>query len=292
VTPLNSRIAIPAPFAGTVAHVEALPGHPVAQGDPLVTLASRDLLDTVVKLRQAEADLQAAKAVAQRQRALADKDLVAPNRAEETAAQADRIEALVAEGRRLLAIGNIRVNPDKTYTLTAPKDGRIVETRASPGAAIQAMDTAIVIDAGRGLWAEAQVPPSLIDAVRVGDEVETATGATGRVISVGIAIDPTTRTVPLLAELPATTALLVGQMTTLAVRHASARAGLEAPTSAVTWIDGSPHVFARTDTGFSLVPVKLRGQTQRIAMIETDLQPGQWVATSGLAQLEKMIVGE
>ncbi len=289
VPPLNSRLAIPAPFAGTVVHVDALPGHAIGEGEPLVTVASRDLVDTIVKLRQAEADLQVAKVVAQRQRELADKTLVAPSRVEETASQAARIEALVAETSRLLAVGNLRVNPDRTYTLTAPKAGRIVETRASPGSGLQAMDTAAVIDTGRDVWAQAQVPASLIDTIRVGDRVETATGATGRVLSVGVSIDPLTRSAQLLAELSGPTALVPGSMTTITVARISDRRGLEAPAEAVAWIDGGPHVFVRTRTGFNSVAVKLRGRSQHQAILEADLAPGQEVVTSGLAQLEKMV---
>jgi cobalt-zinc-cadmium efflux system membrane fusion protein len=292
VPPLNSRHAVPAPFAGTVVGVVALPGQAVSKGAPLVTLASRDLVDMLVKLRQAEADLQAAKAIAQRYQALGDKDIVAANRVAETAAQAARIETLVRETKALLAIGNIQLNADRTYTLTAPRDGRIVETRAAPGSALQAMDTAIVVDTGEGLWAQAQVPANLIQAIRVGDEVETANGAKGRVISVGIALDPLTRSVPMIAELPAAAALLSGQMTTLTVRRAFIGAGLEAPADAVAWIDGIPRVFARTNTGFNLVSVKLRGQGSRLVTLEGDLQPGQRVAASGLAQLEQMTRGE
>ena len=292
IPPLNSRHAVPAPFAGTVVRIGALPGQAVSKGAPLVTLASRDLVDMLVKLRQAEADLQAAKAIAQRYQALADKDIVAANRVAETAAQAERIETLVRETKALLTIGNIQLNSDRTYTLTAPRDGRIVETRATPGSALQAMDTAMVIDTGEGLWAQAQVPANLIQAIRVGDEVETPNGAKGRVISVGIALDPLTRSASIIAELPASAGLLPGQMTTLTVRRASVGAGLEAPADAVAWIDGSPRVFARTDAGFNLVPVKLRGQGQRLVTLEGDLQPGQRVAASGLAQLEQMIRGE
>ncbi len=289
---LNSRHAVPAPFAGTVIRVDTLPGQAVSKGAPLVTLASRDLVDILVKLRQAEADLQAAKAVAQRYQALADKDIVAANRVAETAAQAERIETLVRETKALLAIGNIQVNPDRTYTLTAPRDGRIVETRATPGSALQAMDAAMVIDTGEGLWAQAQVPANLIQAIRVGDEVETANGVKGRVISVGIALDPLTRSTPIIAELPASSGLLPGQLTTLTVKRASAGASLQAPADAVAWIDGIPRVFARTDTGFNLVAVKLHGQGPRQVTLEGDLQPGQRVAASGLAQLEQMIRGE
>ena len=126
----------------------------------------------------------------------------------------------------------------------------------------------------------------------MGDEVETASGAKGRVISVGVALDPLTRSVPIIAEVPVAAGLLPGQMTTLTVRRPSIGVGLEAPADAVAWINGTPRVFARTSTGFNLVAVKLRGQGARLVTLEGDLQPGQRVAASGLAQLEQMIRGE
>ena len=47
IPPLNSRIAVPAPFAGTVVSVEVLPGEAVQEGKPLMTIASRELVETL-----------------------------------------------------------------------------------------------------------------------------------------------------------------------------------------------------------------------------------------------------
>jgi len=291
IAPVNSRIAISAPFAGTVVSVSALPGQAVRQGQPLATLASRDLLDAVVKLKQAEADLELLQANARRQLTLVKKNLAAPIKGEEAVTQVNRMQAVVNETKRLLSIGNIVINADRTYTLTAPKAGRVVEMRASPGAALQAMDAAAVIDTSRDLWVQAQLPAQLIGTVVVGDKIQMPNGSVGKVISVGISVDPLTRSTTLLAEIPENAGFITGQTTTVAISK-PVRAGLEAPIDAISWIAGKPYVFLRTAAGFTPTPVTIIGQTATSVTFEAQLRQGQKVATSGLAQLEKMMGGE
>ena len=70
IPPMNSRIAVAAPFAGTVVSVDVLPGQTVEQGRTLMTIASRELVETMSRLRQAEANLASAAAVADKGRGL------------------------------------------------------------------------------------------------------------------------------------------------------------------------------------------------------------------------------
>jgi cobalt-zinc-cadmium efflux system membrane fusion protein len=79
---------------------------------------------------------------------------------------------------------------------------------------------------------------------------------------------------------------------TLGIHRQAALSGLDVPAEAVTWVQGSPTVFVRTEAGFSTLPVTLKGKTLHGATIEGALSAGQKVAVSGLAQLENMISGE
>jgi cobalt-zinc-cadmium efflux system membrane fusion protein len=65
--------------------------------------------------------------------------------------------------------------------------------------------------------------------------------------------------------------------------------GLDVPAASVAWIGEGNAVFVRNETGFNVVPVKLRGKTTSAATIEGDLTPGQMVAASGLSLLENLI---
>ncbi len=292
IPPLNSRIAVPAPFAGTVVSVEVLPGEAVHEGKPLMTIASRELVETLSQLRQAEANLDAAVAVAERYRALADKTIASPTRAAEAEAQRDRQRAVVEEHRRLVSLGNIKTNPDGSYTLVAQKTGRVVEASIGPGATIDAMAPAVILDTSEELWIEAQLPASLMGKVRPGDNISLEGGAAGKVLSVGHTLDPKTRSAKLIGSIPTSAGYFVGQMVTLSIHREAQIGGLDVPPEAVVWVGGTPSVFVRTEGGFSVLPVKVRGKTLRAATIEADLAPGQKVAVSGLAQLENMIGSE
>lgn len=292
VPPVNSRIAVTAPFAGTVVQVQGLPGHAVHKGEPLVSLTSRDLSEATVRLKQAEADLQAAEAIARRQRELYAKNLVSSGRLGEAEAQAGKVRALVRESERLLKLGNIQIHPDGSYALTAPKDGRIVEMRVAPGAALQAMDTAAVIDTSDELWLQAQLPAQLVGKVLVGDRIDLPDGEVGKVISVGVTLDPLTRSTSLLAEIPFSAKHIAGQTTSLTIVKPVNGKELEISADAIDWIAGAPYVFVRTTDGFAPLPIVIKGRAGDVATIEADLPPGRQLAVNGLAQLEKIMSGE
>lgn len=292
IPPMNSRIAVPAPFAGTVVSANVLPGETVEEGQDLMTIASRELLETLSQLRQAEANLDAAEAVADRYRTLADKNIASPTRAAETEAQREHMRAIVEEHRRLVSMGNIKTNPDGSYTLVAQRAGRVVEANVEPGANIESMSPAVVLDTSDELWVEAQLPASLIGKVRPGDSIYLDGGVAGKVLSVGHTLDPKTRSATLIGTIPASAGLIMGQMLTLSIHREAAVGGLDVPARSVVWVGGAPSVFVRTGSGFAVLPVLLKGKTLKGATIEAELSPGQEVAVSGLAELENMIAGK
>ena len=105
--------------------------------------------------------MQTAEVIARRQRDLFQKDLVTSGRVGEAEAQVEKVRVLTQESRRLLAMGAIMHNGDGSYSLTAPKDGRIVEIRSTPGAALQAMDAAVLVDTSEELWLRGLYGPFL-----------------------------------------------------------------------------------------------------------------------------------
>jgi len=289
IPPMNSRIAVPAPFAGTVVAVDVLPGQMVKKGQSLMTISSRELVETLSQLRQAEANLDAATAVAERYRSLVDKKIASPTRAAETKAQEQGLRAVVEEHKRLVSLGNIKTNPDGSYTLVAQRAGRIVEANVAPGASIEAMAPAVLLDTSDELWVKAQLPASLMGKVRPGDSIHLEDGAIGKVLSVGHTLDPKTRSASLIGSIPDTAGHVTGQMVTLSIHREAKVGGFAVPAQSVIWLAGQPSVFVRTKAGFSALPVTLKGKTLHAATIEGALSPGQQVAVSGLAELENMM---
>ena len=85
---------------------------------------------------------------------------------------------------------------------------------------------------------------------------------------------------------------VAGQMVTLSIHRKAGVGGFDVPAQAVVWVAGTPRVFVRTEVGFTVLAVKVRGKTLHAATIEANLAAGQKVAVSGLAQLENMIGAE
>ena len=291
VPPLNSRVAVSAPFAGTVLHVNVLVGQHVEEGTPLVTIASREMLEAVARLRQSEVELQAAEVIAKRHRELADRRVGSLTKAEETQTEVNKLRVVTEQHRRIASLGNLKVNADGSYTLSAPKAGHVVETRATPGGSLDAMAAAVLIDTSDELWIQAQLPAIFVDRISEGDEITITNGIVGRVISVGSSLDPVTRSASLLARLPQGSGLVPGQMVTLTVSRPAAKGALSVPSRSITRIGGKPTVFLRVGEGFAATPVSIRGKTADTATIEGEINAGQEVAVSGIVQLEKMLTG-
>ncbi len=291
VPPLNSRVAVSAPFAGTVLHVNVLVGQHVEEGTPLVTIASREMLEAVARLRQSEVELQAAEVIAKRHRELADRRVGSLTKAEETQTEVNKLRVVTEQHRRIASLGNLKVNADGSYTLSASKAGHVVETRATPGGSLDAMAAAVLIDTSDELWIQAQLPAIFVDRISEGDEITITNGIVGRVISVGSSLDPVTRSANLLARLPQGSGLVPGQMVTLTVSRPAAKGALSVPSRSITRIGGKPAVFLRVGEGFAATPVSIHGKTADTATIEGGIKAGQEVAVTGIVQLEKMLTG-
>jgi membrane fusion protein, heavy metal efflux system len=291
VPPLSSRVAISAPFAGTVLNTNVLIGQHVKEGEPLVTIASRDMLEALARLRQSEVELQAAEVIARRHQELFDKQVGSRTKAEETQTEVSKLRVATEQHRRIASLGNIKANADGSYTLVAPRAGHVVETRAAPGVSLETMAAAVIIDTSDELWVQVQLPAMLVRRIAPGDEILISNGVTGQVISVGSSLDPMTRSTTLLARLPKNSGLVAGQMATVTVSKPAAPGALTVPSSSITRIDGKPTVFLRVGEGFAATPVSIRGKTADEATIEGEIKPGQEIAVTGIAQLEKMLAG-
>ncbi|MEQ1649062.1 MAG: efflux RND transporter periplasmic adaptor subunit [Hyphomicrobiaceae bacterium] len=289
VPAMNARIAAPAPFAGTVVQMHVLPGQKVRKGAALLTVASRELSDALGQLKQSEADIQVAQAVAQRKRILVDKNVSSPVVAEEAEAQVAKLRAVVDQHNRTIALGGTAIGKSGQYTITAPADGMVVETHALPGAKLDAMAAAVTIDASDELWVEVQLPSDLVRKIVIGDTIQVIDGPEGKVVSIGGSLDRLTRSATLLASVPANSGLLPGQMVTISVLRPSQTGGLNVPAAAVAWVEDKFAVFVRSAEGFNLTPITLRGRSPAGATVDGALVPGQQVAISGLPQLEAML---
>lgn len=210
--PMNSRVSVAVPFAGTVTELHVLPGQRIKKGAPIATISSRDLLDARSQLAQAEADFQMAQATAQRKRWLVDRNLQSPDVAAEADAQVAKIGATVDRYRREQSLNGLGVKDGLTFVVRSQVDGVVADTLAMVGDAVKSMAAVVAIDTSADVWVSVQVPTSIVSTTRPGDLVMLDGGTTARVVAIGGSLDERTRSTTLYAALEGKSELLPGQM--------------------------------------------------------------------------------
>jgi cobalt-zinc-cadmium efflux system membrane fusion protein len=168
------------------------------------------------------------------------------------------------------------------YLLRAPIAGRVSQMNLAPGGGVEAMSTAAVIDRDDRLWAEARLPAAFVGKVKVGAPV-SAEGARGRVVAVGSAVDPRTRSVVLRAELPA--GGVAGKTVWLTLYGVAPSGSVSLPRNAVIKAGKADMVFVREAGGFRALSVKVAGISADQAVV-TGLRPGVSVVITGASQLK------
>ncbi|WP_293458454.1 efflux RND transporter periplasmic adaptor subunit [Phenylobacterium sp.] len=282
--PLNGRVIVSAPFAGTVVQVDVLEGQAVKAGQRLAVVYSQDALRVSSALVAAQAEARTAEAAARRARTLANEGIIAGARAEEAEARAAQARAMASENSRLLAGAGGGTGKAGEYALRAPISGHISQLSLQPGGGVEAMAPAIVVDRDDRLWVEARLPAALIGQVKVGAGVEVG-GVRGRVVAAGTAIDPRTRSAVLRAELPPGTGLAPGRAVQLTVMGSAPAGSVAVPRSSLTRLDGRDAVFVRASDGYRPQIVTVQGVSRTLAVV-TGLAPGAVVASAGVSQLK------
>lgn len=247
-----------APFAGRLLSGGRVPhvGMEVGRGERLGTLVplagEGDLAALEQEQRAAEADLPRAQAAVVRAEALSPA-VVAQKEKEAAVAELAAAEArLVAAQRRLSAW---RGSGEGTgFPLISPVAGSLSFSAIRPGGVVSAGERLAAVVNGDRLWLEARVFEG--DVLKVVDSpgamftvpgldspvvVDAAHGATR--VGVGNSIDPVSRTMPLIFELPNPGSLRVGMYAKVAVFTAAAVDALVVPSQAVVDDNGIPVVY-------------------------------------------------
>lgn len=247
-----------APFAARVVTGGRVPhlGLAVRRGELLATLvpvdSGGDLSSRELDRAQADADLAQAQANAERAESLHPAVLSARERdAAVSALKVAKARSAAAETRLAAWKGT---GSGTGYPLRAPLDGVIAQVDLKPGAIVQAGERLVSVVNGERLWLEARVFES--DAARVVESpgamftvsgldtpflVDEAHG--GRRVGVGGAIDPLTRTLPILFELANPGPLRPGMYAKVDLFTSEAVEALAVPAAAVIDDNGIPVVY-------------------------------------------------
>jgi cobalt-zinc-cadmium efflux system membrane fusion protein len=246
-----------APFAGRVVPGKRVPyvGMPVSRGELLghVVPIGGDRAEAELTLSRAEVELDVAEKAARRAESL-HPAVVSDRELEAARARVAVAEAEVAAARRQVAAFTGHAGAGTGFELRAPVDGVVTWADVVPGQVVDAGERLIAVVNADRLWLVAQVFET--DAMKA----EGATGAmftvsgaerpvvlddtTGaRRVAVGAAVDPITRTVPVIFEFDNPDRLKPGMYVKATVFTSDTRPVLAIPAQAVVEDGGVPVVY-------------------------------------------------
>lgn len=262
-------------IAGRITRVMVTVGDAVTAGRPLVELESHNLGDALAELLSARANLIAAENRAQRESALAEKQLSSATVVEAARAEAKALQAEVKGAeQRLLAMGitpgeikNLHAGAGpRLVTLRAPIAGEVVERYAVLGQVVDPTEPIMRIANLSALWVELDVYERDLGHVAVGDEAEIRSETYpdkifhGTVSYVNATIDVATRTARVRIEVPnPDRQLRPGQFVHARLSTRGITEPIIAiPRKAVLQVEGEPSVFVQVDkTRYTARPVEL-----------------------------------
>ncbi|WP_169799453.1 efflux RND transporter periplasmic adaptor subunit [Novosphingobium lentum] len=288
--PPEARVAVTAPFPGAIRQVFVIAGQSVTRGQPLATMVSRDALQIGSNLTRARAQLGLARATANRAQQLVHAGVVAGARGQEANAALRQAEADVSESARILNIAG--ASGDGSITLRAPISGRVSSVAVQTGGPVDGMAAPFVIDASNTYQLDIQLPERLAGLVKPGMTVTLAGNVSGRILSVGSAIDPDTRSVLAKASIGAASGLIAGKSIMVSIEAGAGQQVIGVPTSAITRAQGNDVVFVKTPKGFAQRAVVVGGSAGGETVITEGLAAGEEVAISGLTEIKMTLGGE
>jgi len=215
---------------------------------------------------------------------------------------AEDIDELLAHPEKALSAA---ADQDVTgYTIVAPFDGTIITKNAVPSQKAEMNDILFTLADLSNVWVMANVPESefaSLHALRGGTVHVTATAYPdrsfeARLLSIGAMVDPTTRTVPILAETPNPDDMLkLGMFVRIVLGSATSEELLIVPTAAVVEIENQKGVFLPDGKGkdphtYTFRPVKLGREAGDRQVIATGLSRGEPVVSSGAFFLKSELI--
>jgi len=304
MVPNNQLHVVSTPLPGLVESVLVAVNERVKRGQLLARMQSSALAEAQRGYLQAATQAQLARANLDRDEKLSAEGLIAESRLLSTKAYHIEATALLTERRHALKIAGMSDAAiaalltgnaiSSSVTIAAPVDGVVIEQLAQAGQRLEAYTPIYRIARLDPLWLEIQVPLARAAGVREGARVRVpSVEATGKIISVGRSVTPESQTVMLRALISVNAAKLrPGQYVEAAVAAADTGATQwRIANAALARHDNRIVVFAKTATGFRVVPLTMVEEGTKSSIVSGDLKEVTSVALGGIAGLKARLMG-
>jgi membrane fusion protein, heavy metal efflux system len=298
LAPADAGAEIRAPADGYFAAAELVrAGSSVEEGAVLGYLVPRlgegsDFGSLLVALERARAQLALAERDVERLEGLYAEGAIPERRLSEARHAADVARAELSAARARVEQYQ-RGNREAGIALRAPVAGEVLEVNARPGAFVRAGDRVFRIAAPGRRWLEVRVPERFADGLQQASGawfgrdgrgtvvLDDASGA--RVVQIGAAIDPESRTASVTVEYPTEVGpAAVGSRFAAHVFTATPQPLLAIPRSAVIDDGGVDVVFVQTGgEAFVRRPVQLGIYDGELAEVRSGVSAGERVVSRG-----------
>ncbi|HZX78859.1 efflux RND transporter periplasmic adaptor subunit [Lysobacter sp.] len=275
----RESITVTAKVSETVQQVHFESGDVVAAGAPLVTLTGRQ---QQAAFEQAQATANEAEKLYQRQRELADQQLIARSSLDTQMALRDAARARVAQMRADIGDRVIRAPFGGVLGIRQVSPGALV----TPGTAIATLD-----DIGR-VYVDFPVPEAMLATLGVGQQVTgTSTAYPGRtfegqVSTIDARVDESTRSVVVRGDFPNPDRALRPGMLMQVTLSRPERQALLVPEISVVQVGTDSFVYrVKPDSTVERVDVKVGSRRDGLAEIAQGLNVGDRIVVDGTGKL-------
>jgi RND family efflux transporter MFP subunit len=298
VVPPQQLLVVAAPAAGLIEAVMVAPNETVRSGQPIARLRSTDLLEAQRTYLQALAADHLAQVRLERDEQLARERIIAERRLLTTRADREYARTTLEEREQMLALlgmaeADIRELRDSrkmaaSLTVTAPRDGVVLELRVSPGERVATSAPLFSVAQLEPLWINLQVPLPQARAIEPSTRVSVpGTTAQGEVIRLGRSVDQTTQSVVATVQVEAgADSLRPGQVVNASVAlMPNGTPQWRLPAGSVVRHAGQSWVFVRRPDGFMARPVTVISELPSATSVRANLAPEDRVASRGILSL-------
>lgn len=303
IVPDRNRVGrVPAKVVGTVSDLKKGLGDPVAKGEVVAVLESREVADAKSEYIAALVNFDLQETLYERQKTLWEKKVTAEQNL--LRARAAQLEARVRRDlarQKLLALGvherEIEGLSTKSegatalerYDIRAPIGGRVVEQLVDIGTPVggegQAKELYAIADLST-VWAELTVSTADLSQIKEGQKVTISVSGSdqrtqGAIIFTSPMLDQDTRSARVIASVDNQNgAWRPGSFVTADVAVGETRAKLAVPNTSLHKIKGETIVFVRTPDGFEAREVTLGEDDGQSVEITSGLEAGDEIATA------------
>jgi membrane fusion protein, heavy metal efflux system len=287
-------------LSGIVAELRKNVGDPVAAGEILAILESREVANAKSEYLAARVTNELQQEMLNRDTALSERKVIADQqllRSRNVAANAkiandiarQKLFALGLTEKEIAGLQNVPDASLRRQEIRSPIAGRVLERKAELGVVVgrDNLETElfVVADLDR-TWAELAVSPEEVALVRVDQIVSvSARGikdkAEGKVIYVSPIVDRNTHKVHVVAEINNKDGIWrPGFFVSAAIVFEKRSVSMSLPVGAVQTMEGRPVAFVRTAEGFQKRQVVLGQSDDRATQVVSGLRPDETIAVS------------